>query len=163
MSEEKTAKPKWNEKALNKGECIALKRSAGLMMDQASDKAVAAYYRVRNPENVSAYKDEIQFACLSMSCMWDNGMAKVPLQALLGKLCKESRVKGPVRKACLECLDNPWRRDGFLLKKIYSLVVMVKKEIPGVMPDFERLADDLIRWNYDKRFIQRNWINQIFN
>ncbi len=132
-------------------------------MDQAPGKAVAAYYRVRNAENTSTYKDEIQFACLSMSCMWDRGEAKMPLQKLLGRLCKDPGKGKSVSKACLECLDNPWRKDGFLLKKIYSLVVMVKREIPGVMPDFERLADDLIRWNYDKRFIQRNWINQIFN
>ncbi len=155
----------WDEGKLDTSERMALKAAAGMRMDEAPVRAVAAYYRARNAEEkTSRYKDEIRFACLCMNCGWDKDTAKKSFQELLASLCKDPAVGKTAKNRCLDMLDEPWRRDGCLLKKISSLAAMIRKHNgPSVMPDFERLAEDLCRWNSDSKYIQRNWIEKIFN
>lgn len=153
----------WDESNIAKDERFSLKQFAGIMMDNTPAKAVAAYYRVRNrEEQTTRYRDEICFACLCMNCLWDKGTAKRPLQEMLAEACSDPQDGKRIRSACIEVLDEPWRRDGYMLAKLCRLVVMLRKKSSAVMPDFERLAGDLFRWNSDSKYVQRNWIEVIF-
>lgn len=154
----------WNEGKIKEHERFVLKRSAGIMMDSAPAQAVAVYYMVKNEEEqTSKYRDEIRFACLCMSCLWDKGTAKRSFQELVAEACRGLGSGKTMRNICIEALDEPWRRDGYLLDKICRMVTMLRKINSSVMPDFERLAEDLSRWNNDTKYVQRNWIETIFS
>ena len=153
---------KWDLSRLSAGERSALRRSAGIMKDDASLQAVEAFYRALE-ENCRKYEEDAWFAAMCMQCLWreeDHPSVRAFPEILRG-IYQNPDATDSTRKKCTGYLDLYWSDDGFLLGKICSLVRKMRADHPETMPDFEALADDLVRWNHGDRYVQRRWLNTI--
>ena len=152
---------KWNESKLTKNDWYELKRNAGLTMDEATAGALIAYRRARNAAQQGLYRDKIDFACLCMRCMWDKNVSKkISLPTLIQGLKRDSNLADVIKDRCEGILNETWRDDGYLLKMIHSLLCLIRKKSPDIMPDFDMLANDLAHW--DDRNVKRFWIDKIY-
>lgn len=151
----------WNDSRIGTAGRQALKSAIGMMMGQAPPNAVSAYYLAKISNETNRYKDEIRFACLCMSCLWESGTPKVLIQDIIHDVYNNPQTDKSRKQLCMELLNEPWRRDGFFLLKLSSLVRTMRKNRADIMPDFERLAYDLERWNSESQYIQRDWIEKI--
>ena len=153
---------KWDLSRLSAGERSALKRNAGIMMGAAGADAIEGFYRALAVP-ASRYAEEAWFSALCMQCLWreeDNPRVQ-PLADLLRAVYQNPDATDSSRKKCTAFMDISWGEDGFLLGKICSLVRKMRADNALVMPDFERLADDLTHWNHPDRYIQRKWLRTI--
>ena len=153
---------KWDLARLSAGEISALKRNAGMMMDSASMQAIDAFYRALTV-HCRPYDEKAWFAALCMECLWrkEDHPQKKPFPDLLRAIYQNPDSTESTRKRCTSFFDALWSEDGYLLGKIFNLVHKMRAENASVMPDFELLADDLVRWNHSDRYIQRKWLNTI--
>ncbi|MBQ9489958.1 MAG: hypothetical protein IJU80_08515, partial [Lachnospiraceae bacterium] len=60
---------KWDLSRLSAGEKSALKRNAGVMMNDAGMQAIEAFYRAL-AEGCGTYAEKAWFASLCMQCLW---------------------------------------------------------------------------------------------
>ena len=154
--------PKWDLKKLSAGERNALKRNAGVMMNAASMQAIEAFYRAQI-RNCKKYEESAWFAALCMQCLWreeDHPIIK-PFPEILRSTYQNPEATDSTRKRCTDFLDLSWGDDGFLLGKICNLVRKARADNPGIMPDFDLMADDLNQWGHGSHYIQRRWLNII--
>lgn len=156
--------PKWDVSRLSAGELSVLKRNAGVMMNSASMQAIEAFYRSLT-DRCGAYAEKAWFAALCLQCLWrreDHPVVR-PFPELLRSMYQNPEATDSTRKRCTNYLDYYWDDDGFLLGKLSGLARKMRAENPGIMPDFEALADDLTNWNHGTRWVQRKWLNIICN
>ena len=148
---------KWDISRLSAGERSALKRNAGVMMNMASMKAIAAFYHAKiavcKPEKLPFW-----FSALCMECLWREADDSKPFPEMLRSMYQSKEATESTKNRCIAFLDFVWSNDGFLLGKICALARRMRSENPNVLPDFEALADDLERWNYADRHIQKKWL-----
>ncbi len=153
---------KWDLSRLSASEKAALKRNAGIMMDQASMQAIEAFYRALKV-NCKSYEEKAWFASLCMQCLWreEDHPQKRLLPEMLRSMYQKKDATESTRKRVTGFFDDLWLDEGYLLGKIFHLVQMMRADNASEMPDFELLADDLVHWNNGDRFIQRRWLNTI--
>ena len=153
---------KWDLSRLSPGERSALKRSAGIMIDDAGMQAVEAFYRAMTVP-CAPYAEKAWFGAMCMQCMWreeDHPQVK-PFPEILQSMYSNPDATDSMRKRCTGYMDIFWSEDGFLLGKLCSLARKMRAENPSVIPDFEALADDLNRWNNAEHYVQRKWLTII--
>lgn len=153
---------KWDASRLSAGERSALKRNAGVMMNDAGMQAIEAFYRALD-EACGPYAEKAWFASLCMQCLWreEEQPQKRPFPEILRAIYQNPDATESTRKRCTNYLDLSWGDDGFLLGKICGLVRKMRADNAAIMPDFEQLADDLTNWNHSERYVQRRWLNNI--
>ena len=154
--------PKWDVSRLSAGERSALKRNAGVMMNDAGMQAIEAFYRALTM-GCGTYAEKAWFAALCLQCLWreeDHPQVK-PFPEMLRAVYQNPEATDSTRKRCTNYLDLAWRDDGFLLGKLCGLARMMRANNAAVRPDFDSLADDLANWNHAERFVQRRWLNII--
>ena len=153
---------KWDLSRLSAGERSALKRNAGVMMNDAGADAIEGFYRSLTAK-CSTYSEKAWFAAVCMQCLWreEDHPKIIPFPEMLRRIYQNPEATESSRKKCTAFMDLSWDEDGFLLGKICSLVRIMRAGDSSVMPDFEALAEDLSRWNYPDRYIQRRWLSII--
>lgn len=151
---------KWDSSRLNAGDRSALRRCVGRMMGEDM-RAMEAFYKAAG--SVKRDREEAYFAALCMECLWraEDRPERMPMEDMLRDHYQSSDTTDSMKQRMTAYLDTPWSRDGFLLGKICGIVRILRAEDAGVMPDFERLADDFVHWNEPDRRVQKRWIRTI--
>lgn len=156
------AESKWNLAVLSSGERSALRRCAGQMMG-SSVQAMQAFYHALSVYDLPRYKEECYFAAMCMECLWREAdhPQKVAFEEMLSQIYNHPDASDSMKRRTVMYMDLAWGEDGFLLGKICSLVKIMRAKDSNVMPDFERMAEDLCNWNNNSRFVQRKWVKTI--
>ena len=154
---------KWSIEKLDSGGRSLLKRNAGVSMGN-NLQAVEAFYRaINNKVPRNQYQEEQWYACLCMECLWkpEDHPRIVNMEELLRKIYQNQDSSDSIKHRIIALLDIPWGNDGYLLGKLSNYSRMLRAKDGSVMPDFDRLADDLAGWNHPDRYVQRRWIKTI--
>ena len=157
----------WDSSCLSAGERCALKRCAGDMT--GSMQAWRAFYHAIGYCTLTTEKERIYFAVLCMECLWkEEELLKAqeqgtiqPFEQILYNIYMDKNTTESRRRKLTDFLDIPWREDGFLLGKLCSWARFIKAQVPGIIPDFQKLAKDLKNWNDPKKSVQKNWVQTI--
>lgn len=152
---------KWNTANLSTGDRSLLRRSAGQMI--GSDmRAAEVFYRAVGycPEN----SESIWYAAICLECLWreEDHPRIIPFEEILRIYYNDKDTSDSFKRRIVALLDVPWGSDGFMLGKLANLVRTLKSKDSSIMPDFDKLADDLKYWNNDSRSVQRRWLRTIF-
>lgn len=143
------------------GDHVALKRSAGIMLNEADGKAIAALYRCL-PGSVPYWQEDRWFAVACMKCMWEPTEAEgEPVEQILADLLAREELSGSMAHRIEALLDTQWDEDGFLLTKLCRLMKLIRQKTTAQI-DFAALLQDLIFWNQDNQSVQRKWAHTIF-
>lgn len=146
---------------LGSGDRAALRRSAGNMLEQADGRALTVFYRCL-PNNIPAYQEEKWFAVACLRCLWDAGdEGSESLPELLRNMRSQELLSDSVVHRVEILMDTPWNQDGYMLKKLYRLIVLVRQK-NGAILSFQELLADLLGWNWENQQIQRKWARTIF-
>lgn len=150
----------WRLERLNTGERTALKRAAGTLALNVS--ALRAFYKAdicREP-----HWENQRYAVMCMACLWNEQDAQpvLSMQDCLKRMCwKDNEFQEAMARRVDALLETRWDEDDYLAGKLLNLVRMIRAE--GIFrPDFEKLALDLKRWNYESRVVQREWLWTIY-
>ena len=147
---------------LGSGDCAALRRSAGNMLEHAAGRALTAFYRCL-PNNIPAYQEEKWFAIACLRFLWDAGdEERESLPELLRNMRSQGLLSDSVVHRVEILLDTPWDQDGYMLKKLYRLITLVRQKNGAETFSFAELLDDLLKWNREDQQIQRKWARTIF-
>ena len=154
------SEPKWDLAKLDSGARSALKRSAGIMLGQDL-RAIQAFWQAVG--FVPKGSEDKWFACICMESLWkpEDVRQTLPFEELLRRWYQSSETSDSLKNRIVALLDLPWGQDGYLLGKLCNFARQMRAKDAAVMPDFERLADDLARWNSAGRAVQRRWIRTI--
>ena len=151
---------KWDLDRLDTGSRSALKRSAGCMLG-TDLRSLEAFWRAANA--VPRGREDIWYACMCLECLWkpEDHPKVLPFEEILRKMYQAADTSDSIRHRITSMMDIPWGPDGFLLGKLNGFVRMIKAGDSSMMPDFQKLADDLAGWNYPEHNVQRRWIRAI--
>ena len=153
---------KWSLERLDAGGRNNLKRNAGEMIGN-DFQALEAFYRAVGFVPKNREQEEQWFACICMECLWkpEDNPRVIRFEEMLRSKYHHPDTSDSIRKRIISLADVPWSRDGFLLGKLNNFARMFRSENGSVMPDFDRLADDLAQWNRPEHQVQRRWIRTI--
>lgn len=147
---------------LGNGDRAALRRSAGTMLENADGRALTVFYRCL-PQGVPVGQEEKWFAVACLRCLWDAGEEGITtLPEMLGVLRNREELSDSLEHRIEILMDTPWDRDGYMLKKLFRLVVLVRQKAGTETLNFLALLRDLQGWNREDQIIQRNWARTIF-
>ena len=147
---------------LGTGERAALRREAGVMIQNADGAALKAFYRCL-PRTVPQYKEEVWFGAACLRCLWDtDDVNEESLEKIIASLIREGELSESISHRVEILLETKWDKDGYMLSKLCRLVKMVRQKSNGIMIDFVPLLEDLINWNSDSQYVQRKWARSIF-
>ena len=154
---------KWDLEKLTSGEYAALRRAAGSVeMDVA---AWRAFYKVDHQGDAGANE---RFTALCMSCLWrlTDDVTPLSIEECLRNLCWETvdgkySLREGMAKRVDALLETRWSQDGYFQGKLLNLVKIIRTD-GRYKPKFEQLADDLRKWNYESRTVQRRWLCKIY-
>lgn len=146
--------------ALPKGERTALKREAGVMLEQADDRAVQVFYQCL-PVDASPWQEGRMFAAACIHCLWEpETRSRQPLEQIFFRLGQDQTISKSMGHRLETLLDLAWDEDGFLLTKLFRLVQLARSK--GYAVDCERLLNDLLYWNGEKQTVQRRWAKALY-
>lgn len=143
---------------LSVGQQAALRREAGKCLRDADAQALQAFYTAL-PRGVPTWDHEQYYAVMCMLCLWksEDRVNPRPFAECLGIMRKTDSADGRFRAL----LDTPWQYDeGYLISKLTRFARQIRSYELRLYPDFERLLDDLLKWNAPKRSVQRRWMEQ---
>lgn len=150
----------WQLDRLNTGERAALKRAAGTLAMNVP--ALRAFYKADICREESWERE--RYAAMCMACLW-NEQERAPvlfMEECLKHMCwKDNELQEAMSKRVEALLETRWDQDDYLVGKLLNLVRMIKGA-GEFQPDFEKLAKDLKRWNYESRSVQRRWLRTIY-
>lgn len=151
---------KWDLSRLDTGGRSVLKRSAGEMLG-TDLRSLEAFWRAAG--EVPKGREDIWYACMCMECLWkaEDHPRVMPFEEILRTMYQNPDTSDSIRHRITSMADIPWGPDGFLLGKLNGFVRMMKAGDSSVMPDFQKLADDLSWWNNPEHRVQRRWIQTI--
>lgn len=145
---------------LSKGERILLKRACGQTLERSSAATKLLFYRLL-PYGTAQWEEERWFAVACLHCLEDANLEKERRFPLAVQLRKEAsgaeNESGKKRGQIL--MDTDWDEDGFFVSKLFRLVKYLKQK--GYAIDCERLLRDLLSWNSDKKYAQKQWAREM--
>ena len=148
--------------SLGTGERAALRREAGVMLQEADSAALTTFYRCLPPV-VDSRQEGKWFAIACLRCLWDPGEENGrPFAQIVADLIRRDELSASTGHRVENLLDTPWDADGYMLTKLARLVKLVKQKSGDVTVDFPDFLDDLLRWNFDSQPVQRKWARMIF-
>lgn len=153
-------KPEEWESAVGKlslADRAALRRAAGLLPIKAD--AYAAALRC-----FGKALTEQQYAAICLECLWrsTDHPRVMPMESCISRIANRKDASASIRKRAESLLDMIWSEDGFLLGKIANLVRIIRSDSDSIRPDFYLLSEDLRKWNYESRSVQRKWLNAVY-
>lgn len=152
---------KWELSRLPQGDLSALRRAAGTTGEDLA--ALRAFYRACGycDPKIEVY----WFPAMCMDALWrdtETPEIKTMEECLRLLLIQNPDTTESLRHRIDMLLETRQSGDGFLLGKLFNLVQILKSRT-NLKPDFQRLADDLRRWNYPEQPVQRRWLRTIYN
>ena len=147
---------------LSSGNRAALRRSAGVMLEQADGRALSVFYQCL-PGGVPQHQEDKWFAIACLRCLWDAGEeGSKSIPAVLRRMQNQELLSDSVVHRAETLMDTPWDQDGYMLKKLYRLITLVRQKNGAETFSFAELLDDLLKWNREDQQIQRKWARTIF-
>ncbi len=146
---------------LSTGDRAALRRARGEMIQDANAKVLMIFYRCL-PAGVPQYKEECWFAIACLRCLWDageNGSDTLP--DAICKLCNQQELSESIRHRVEALMDTSWDHEGYMLRKLYRLIVLVRQKLGNEIIDFVQLLNDLLYWNAENQQVQRRWAREL--
>ena len=153
----------WDLSRLDTGERSALKRAAGMNMSEASIAAQRAFYKACG--YCDSWQEEFMFPTMCMDALWrstDEPTVKPMEECLRDLMAKDQETTESIQHRVDALLETPWDDGGFLAGKLLNLVKILKSKT-NLKPDFQKLAEDLNRWNHPQRYVQRSWLRTLYN
>jgi CRISPR system Cascade subunit CasB len=138
---------------LDPGGRARLKRSAGKSLAESRD-VLGLFYSVL-PPGVPAYHEEIYFLVATLYPMADGG-GKGDLGASLRHAQDSKNTKGLDRRVGI-LLDADEVQLPFRLRQAIRFLKSKQARV-----NWPRLLEDLLRWNYARRPVQRRWARSYF-
>lgn len=156
----------WQEqlRMLSTGERAALRRCAGKTLQEADASALSLFYRLL-PYGTPTWKHGRFFTAMSCACLWkaEEQHNPKPLEDCMRQFAIDQEKEGFYARV-RNLLDTYWDdADGFMAAKLARLLKQIKNGNKPLYPDFDKLAEDLCRWNRDDRPVQRRWAETIFS
>lgn len=149
-------------KMLGNGDRAALKRSAGVMLEEADGKAVSAFYRCL-PCGIPQWQEERWFAVACLRCLWDADMVGgEPVEQIIGQMIRDEKLSDSTLHRAEVLLDTAWDEDGYMLTKLARLIKLIRQKSDRLPIDFAALLEDLVYWNAENQSVQRKWARSIF-
>lgn len=146
---------------LSTGSRVALKRSAGVMLNGADGKAIAAFYRCL-PYSVPTWQEDRWFAAACIKCLWDPDLeGGNSVESVLAELLRNEDLSDSMGHRIEALLDTSWDQDGYMLTKLSRMMKMIRQK-STIQIDFAALLEDLIYWNNENQSVQRKWAHTIF-
>ena len=147
---------------LSNKERAALKREAGKCMANASSLALSVFFHTAPPE-LNRHQQECWFTAMTLACLWNVEETHVRdnMAVMLRKYAKKQETKGMDRRI-RALLDTRWEDDGYLTGKLSRLARMLRNDNPHIMPNVDRLLDDLLHWNSASRYVQLRWAQHFY-
>lgn len=140
---------------LSTGEKAALRRNAGIMLNDADGNAIIAFYKCLPYEEKC--KESVWFAVACIYCLSkDHGTVGIEECFAIMKNDSDS-----IRNRLAGLLDMKWDDDGFFISKLSRMVKMTLQK--GYLFDCEALLKDLLYWEHPDRFVQKKWAKALFN
>ena len=148
---------------LGTGERAALRREAGIMLQDTDGMALTVFYRCL-PSTVDSWQESKWFAVACLRCLWDAGETEsTPFEQVIAELLRSGDLSESTTHRVEILLDTRWDTDGYMLTKLSRLVKLIRQKSDRKTIDFSALLDDLIRWNSDSQTVQRKWARAIFS
>ncbi len=148
---------------LGTGERAALRREAGIMLQDADGTALTVFYRCLPPA-VDSWQESKWFAVACLCCLWDAAETEgTPLEQVIADLIRSGVLSDSTAHRVEILLDTKWDPDGYMLTKLGRLVKLIRQKSDRRAIDFCALLDDLNRWNSDSQTVQRKWAKTIFS
>lgn len=147
---------------LSVGERASLRRSAGQPLSATDGRALQALFRAL-PPGTPTYEQGAWFTALCIACLWDVEEARISesMACMLRSYARLQDTSG-MDSRIRSLLDARWDEDGYLAGKLARLARMLRASDRLKMPDMDRLLDDLLGWNSDKRYVQLRWANEYY-
>lgn len=160
MNDPKTLVDRLRE--LSSGERAALRREAGKCLSEADGMTLSVFFRMA-PPHLNRRQQECWFSAMTIACLWNPEEATCgeEFPIMLRKYALRQTTEG-MEKKIRSLLDASWEEDGYLTAKLCRLARMLKADNRQLMPDMERLLNDLLYWNSDSRFVQIRWAQQYY-
>ena len=148
---------------LGKGERAALRRAAGVMLQDADGGAISTFYKCLPPATVT-WQENRWFAVACLSCLWDTeGGEGKSLEQIIADQIRTDELSASTAHRVEILLDTKWDSDGYMLTKLARLVKLIRQKADRAKPDFAALLDDLLYWNAENQSVQRKWARAVFS
>ena len=157
----------WQERlrSLSTGERAVMRRCAGKLLQEADASALSIFYRLL-PYGTPEWKHNKYFTAMCCACLWkpEQQHDQRPIEDCLKQFALEQSRKEGFYARIRNLLDTYWDdSDGFMAAKLARILKQIKTVSKPIFPDFEKLAEDLCRWNRDDRLVQRRWAEAVFS
>ena len=147
---------------LGNGERAALRREAGVMLQDAAGSALTAFYRCL-PVSVGTAQEAKWFAVACLRCLWDAGeQDSRPLEQIISRMMRGGDLSASTEHRVELLIDTRWDQDGYMLGKLARLIKLVRQKSDRAEIDFPVLLEDLLFWNGERQTVQRKWARAIF-
>jgi len=139
---------------LQTGERTALKRSCGVLLNNADIRAFNAFYKALLLK-VPAKDEDIWFFAGCVRAQWDSTQRNaLPFEKAMADFSKKDGSDS-FQKRFVTLLDTPWSEDGYLAVKLTRIIKLLKQK--GYVINAESLLRDLRGWNNEDRYVQKKW------
>ena len=143
-----------NLSALDAGGKARLKRDAGKLLTEA--KSLGLFYRLL-PYGLSAAQEEIFFLLATLYPLADGGgKGNFGASLCLSRVRDPRNAKGLNRRVEI-LLDSDAMQLPFRLRQAVRLL-----KSKQVSVNWQQLLEDLLRWNYSSRIVQKQWARAYF-
>ena len=138
--------------SLPKENRIALRRSFGKALDDASFRALTSLYMLYDAETKE--DDEIHFFVLTLVCYYgdyaENGIA---FKDALSKYYYTD-ISDSEKKRIMHLMDKPRKKRGMFYKELASIIKKIARE--NIFIDATDLSEALKKWNWNSRVVQKS-------
>lgn len=142
--------------ALENKHRIRFKRNCGLLLNEVDVETIQTFYRIL-PRNISAWAENKWFAAACIHCLWKaEETNRRTMQDCIASCSNSQEMSESFEKRVTALLATQWEEDGFLCKKLERMAKLLKQKNYAV--DGSALLKDLINWNHEDKFVQKQWI-----
>lgn len=135
---------------------IHLKRSCGMLLRESDAETMQVFFRVL-PQDVPGWLEDHWFTAACIHCLWKaEEENRKPMQECIAAVKGLEETSESFEKRFTTLLETPWEEDGFLCRKMERMAKYLKQK--GYAVDGAPLLRDLLYWDYEDKFVQKQWI-----
>lgn len=140
---------------------ILFRRSAGKMLNDCPS-AMTAFYRVL-PSEIAERDENMYFFVLCLACLQEGKSNPIPLEQIL-RMAREDKDRRDAMDHRIDSLMTiDWNdQNGLLAMKMMRLLKVAEKGLPDFRLDYDKLFNDLRKWNFQGHPVQRAWARAIY-
>ncbi|MCI2153557.1 MAG: type I-E CRISPR-associated protein Cse2/CasB [Solobacterium sp.] len=146
---------------INEKSKILFRRSAGKMLNDCPS-AMAAFYSML-PSGIAERDENRYFFVLCLACKQEEKNHTLPAEQILRLARADNNSRDSIDHRIDSLMTTDWNdQNGLLALKMMRLLQVAEKNIPDVNPDYDKLFNDLKKWNYQGHSVQRSWARTIY-